>query len=103
MLGRAAYHDPYILAIADQEFFGDESAKALTRLEGVDLDAMKAGAGGDKIARWSWGETAMGAVLRRVSQLAGCLRRRALESRGLRRSPVAFRSDYCRRRSPGAS
>ncbi len=36
MLGRAAYHDPYILAIAEQEFFGDESAKPLTRLEVVE-------------------------------------------------------------------
>jgi hypothetical protein len=32
----------------------------------VDLDAMKAGAGGVGIAPWSWGETAMGEVLRRV-------------------------------------
>ncbi len=28
--------------------------------------AMKPGAGGDEIARWFWGETAMGQVLRRV-------------------------------------
>jgi hypothetical protein len=30
--------------------------------------AMKPGAGGDEIARWFWGETAMGQVLRRVRE-----------------------------------
>ena len=33
--------------------------------------AMKPAAGGDEVARWFWGETASGQLLRRVKDLAG--------------------------------
>jgi tRNA-dihydrouridine synthase A len=40
MLGRAAYHDPYLLAAVDAEFFGESSATAPTRR--VVIDRMSA-------------------------------------------------------------
>ena len=36
MLGRAAYHDPYLLAAVDAEFFGESSATAPTRRAVID-------------------------------------------------------------------
>ncbi len=36
MLGRAAYHDPYLLAAVDAEFFGEASANAPTRRAVID-------------------------------------------------------------------
>jgi len=37
MLGRAAYHDPYLLAAVDAEFFGESSATAPTRRAVIDM------------------------------------------------------------------
>lgn len=36
MLGRAAYHDPYLLAAVDMEFFGERSAAVPTRHDVID-------------------------------------------------------------------